>query len=129
MIEERTLRRVFKRRHACSAYQLRLAYKNYLKIRKLKTHEKVMFYYRGVELGFTQKQLEVLKLISRGFSNVKIAQKFKVKVATVKLLVYRLMRYLERILGGNIDRFYLVILAQELDLDHCMFNGNGIVKD
>ena len=84
------------------------------KVLKLGVNKRYLIKYREVDLLFTLKQIEVLSLIAKGFSNSKIAKKFKTRESTIKLMVYRLMRYLEDALGEKIDRFYLVILTQEI---------------
>lgn len=78
---------------------------------------KVVCNYKGISIGVTPKQVEVLKLVAQGFSNTKIAKKLGVKESTIKLLIYRLMKHLERRLYESVDRFYLVIIAQQLDFE------------
>ena len=125
-IQEQKIKNVFKRRKKCSLYQLTRNYRNYMKQKKLNQWDKTMFRYRNLRLALTANQAEVLRLIAKGFSNIKIAQKLSRKEATVKLLIYRLMKYLEEVLYEKVDRFYLVIIAQELVLDSepCEKNGN-----
>ena len=96
--------------------ELMLDYENYLRNRKLAINQKTVFIYNGAEILLTQRQIMVLQLVAQGFSNSKIARKLGVKVSAMKLLIYRLMRSLERVLCENIDRFYLVIIAQRLEL-------------
>lgn len=92
-----------------------LDYENYVKQRKLATNQKFIFNYKGIKLAFTQKQVSVLKLVTKGYSNIKIAQILNAKEATIKLLTYRLMKYLEAILYEKIDRYYLVVIAQGIE--------------
>lgn len=117
-MREPRLKHTFKKFRRSSFNQLMLKYKKYLNHIKLTNNQKAIFNYNGITVGLTPKQIEVLKLIAKGFSNGKIAKKLLTKEATVKLLIYRLMKYLERMLyEENIDRFNLVIIAQKLDLD------------
>ena len=116
MMQELRLKKVLRKRRANSAYQLMLEYKNYMRQRKFAWHQKYVFSFRDINIGLTKKQIEVLRFVGKGFSNAKIAQELSKKEATVKLLIYRLMKYLEKILYEPVDRFYLVIIAQELNL-------------
>ena len=97
--------------------ELRLDYDNYLTERKLAVGQKILFYYSGIKIGLTQKQINVLKLVSKGYSNMKIAQCMAVREDSIKLLIYRLMKYMEEVLEESVDRFYLVVIAQQLGLD------------
>ena len=97
--------------------ELKLDYDNYLTERKLAVGQKILFYYSGIKIGLTQKQINVLKLVAKGYSNMKIAQCMIVREDSIKLLIYRLMKYLEEILEESVDRFYLVVIAQQLGLD------------
>jgi len=81
---------------------------------KLSINKRYLIKYRQVDLLFTLKQMEVISLISKGFSNSKIAKQIETRESTIKLMIYRLMRYLEDALGENVDRFYLIILSQEI---------------
>ncbi len=100
-----------------SPLEFKLDYDNYLNERKLAVGQKILFYYSGIKLGLTQKQINVLKLVAKGYSNMKIAQCMTVREDSIKLLIYRLMKYLEAVLEESVDRFYLVIIAQQLALD------------
>lgn len=111
------------------SYELILDYENYLQEKKLLASRKIVFDYKDTKLGFTEKQIEVLKLIAKGFSNIKIAKKLKIRESAVKLLVYRLMKYLETILSESIDRYSLIIIAQELDLDQEITNHRCTVTN
>ena len=115
-MKEQLAKEMFKRKRGRTSYQLMLDYANYIKQRKLATNQKILFDYRGVKLAFTPKQLTVLNLVAKGFSNCKIAQLLLMKESTVKLLIYRLMKYMEAVLYDKIDRFYIVIIAQQLGL-------------
>ena len=84
------------------------------KVIKLSINKRYLIEYRKVDLLFTLKQMEVISLISKGFSNSKIAKQIETRESTIKLMVYRLMKYLEDALGENVDRFYLIILSQEI---------------
>ena len=103
--------------HLNSPLEFKLDYENYVNERKLATGQRILFDYSGVKIGLTRKQIEVLKLVAKGFSNIKIAQCLSVKEASVKLLIYSLMKNLEEVLEENVDRFYLVVIAQQLCLD------------
>ncbi len=100
-----------------SPLEFKLDYDNYLNERKLATGQRILFNYNEVKIGLTQKQINVLKLVAKGFSNIKIAHCLYVKESAVKLLIYRLMKSLEEDLNESIDRFYLVVIAQQLGLD------------
>ena len=100
-----------------SPLEFRLDYDNYLSERRLALGQKILFYYNGIRIGLTQKQINVLKLVAKGFSNIKIAECIGARESSIKLLIYRLMKYLEEELGESVDRFYLVIIAQQLALD------------
>lgn len=100
-----------------SPLELKLDYDNFLNERKLAAGQKILFYYEGIKIGLTQKQIDVLKLVAQGYSNMKIAQFLRVREDSIKLLIYRLMKYLEKVLEENVDRFYLVVIAQQLALD------------
>ena len=97
--------------------ELRLDYDNYLTERKLAVGQKILFYYNGIKIGLTQKQINVLKFVAKGYSNIKIAHCMAVRETSMKLLIYRLMKYLEEALEESVDRFYLVVIAQQLGLD------------
>jgi DNA-binding CsgD family transcriptional regulator len=84
------------------------------KVIKLSINKRYLIKYRKADLLFTLKQMEVISLISKGFSNLKIAKQIGIRESTIKLMVYRLMRYLEDALGEKVDRFYLIILSQEV---------------
>ena len=100
-----------------SPLEFKLDYDNYLSEKRLMSGQRILFDYSGVKIGLTRKQIEVLKLVAKGFSNIKIAQCLSVKEAAVKLLIYRLMKYMEETLEETVDRFYLVVIAQQLGLD------------
>ncbi len=70
--------------------------------------------YKDLDLLLTFRQMEIISLISMGYSNLKIAKKTKVRESAVKLMIYRLVKYLDRILEEKIDRFYLIVLSQEI---------------
>ncbi|MFE0133143.1 response regulator [Streptomyces sp. NPDC059037] len=61
--------------------------------------------------GITDREVEVLTLVGRGFSNAEIASELFITVATVKAHVARLFTKL-----GARDRVQLVIIAYELGL-------------
>ncbi len=105
-----------------SSYQRILEYENYIKQKKLVTNQKLIFEYNDMYLGLTQKQIIILRLVAKGLSNIKIAEELDLKDATVKLIIYRLTKYLERALFEKIDRFYLIIIAQKLQLDDALNN-------
>ena len=100
-----------------SPLEFQFDYDNYLTEKKLALGQKILFNCNGVKIGLTQKQINVLKLVAKGFSNMKIAQCLSVKETAIKLLIYRLMKYLEETLEESVDRFYLVVIAQQLALD------------
>lgn len=124
MLQEK-IKYEFKRRRACSANHLLLHYHNRIKQSRIPPYEKILFGYRNLKLSFTPNQIEVLKLVARGYSNTKIAKKLFRKEATVKLLIYRLMKYMEEVLYESVDRFYLVIIAQELYVESESYEENG----
>lgn len=109
---------VFKRIDSSVTYEPGLDYENYIQQRKLLIGQKILVKYRDKNLAFTKRQLEMLKLIAMGFSNLKIAKILNAKETTIKLLIYRLMKYIENVLDEKLDRFYLIVIAQEL------FNNN-----
>ena len=82
----------------------------------LSPNRKIICSYKGVRIALTGKQIEVLKLVAKGFSNSRISQQLKTKEPTLKLQIYRLMKYLESNILENIDRFYLVVIAQQIEL-------------
>ena len=115
------MKTMLRKRRASSPYQMMLDYRNYLrqkKLNKLSKKEKNICQYKELKLAFTPKQIEVLRLIAEGFSNAKIAQKLGTKENTVKLLIYRLMKSMEGHLHESIDRFSLIIIAQQLELEY-----------
>lgn len=69
-------------------------------------------------MAFTERQFYILNLVARGYSNSRVAKEISIKESAVKINVYRLMKKLEAILNENIDRFYLVILAQRLKIEY-----------
>ena len=102
---------------ASSPLEFRIDYENYLNQRKLTSGRRFLFDYNESTIGFTLKQIKVLKLVSKGYANAKIAQCLGVRESAVKLLIYRMMKYLEEELSEDVDRFYLVIIAQQLGLE------------
>jgi DNA-binding CsgD family transcriptional regulator len=100
-----------------SPFELQLDYDNYLNERRLASGRRILFNYNGSKIGLTQKQINVLKLVAKGFSNAKIAQCLSVREQAIKLLIYRLMKYIEKVLHESVDRFYLIVIAQQLGLD------------
>ena len=79
-------------------------------------YQRKIFYHKGNNITLTEKQINLLRLVAKGFSNIKIARELNKKESAIKLSIHRIMKYLEVILNENIDRFYLIIVAQELDL-------------
>lgn len=116
-MDDNQVENICAKRQFGSSYPLVLDYENCLRERRLTANEKIIFDYKDTEIGFTQKQIEVLRLIAKGFSNIKIAKILRMKEAAIKLSVYRLMKYLEVTLEEKIDRYSLIIIAQELDLN------------
>lgn len=98
-------------------YALVLEYENYIKQRRLLTGQKIEVKYKDQNLAFTKKQIEILKLIAKGLSNPKIAKGLGVKETAIKLLTYRIMKYLENVLKQKLDRFYLIVIAQQINFD------------
>ena len=88
--------------------------KNCIALRKLFYKNKTIFNYKGITIAFTPKQIKLLKLVSQGFSNTKVAQELQCSESSVRLTIYRLIKYLEVLLLKNIDRYSLIIFAQEL---------------
>lgn len=124
-IQEQKIKNVFKRRRKCSSYQLMINYHNYIKQKQLNFGDKIMFKYKDLRFSLTPNQAEVLRLVAKGFSNMKIAKKLSKKEVTIKLFIYRLMKYLEDVLYESVDRFHLVIIAQGLILDSESYEKNG----
>ena len=116
-MEDSSTENLLSRTQLSSPLEFQLDYDNYLNERKLALGQRILFYYSGIKIGLTQKQINVLKLVAKGFSNIKIAHCLYVKESAVKLLIYRLMKSLEEDLNESIDRFYLVVIAQQLGLD------------
>ncbi|MBI2995834.1 MAG: hypothetical protein HYY52_03915 [Candidatus Melainabacteria bacterium] len=106
-----------KTRSTFSAYEQIIDHQNYLKQKGILLNQKTILNHKGIKIALTHKQIKVLKLVAGGFSNEKISKELIMKKCTVKLLLYRLMKYLEDVLYERIDRFSLIIIAQELDLD------------
>ncbi len=77
-------------------------------------NRKILYIYKGKYLAFTAKQIDVLHLVSLGYSNAKIAKRLFMKESTVKLITYRIMRYIERSFKEKVDRFSLIVIAQKL---------------
>ena len=86
--------------------------------------EKIILNYKETKMEFTKRQLEVMELVAKGFSNTKISHILKTNESTIKLLIYRIKKYIECITLERIDRFYLVIIAQELSLDSSLKISN-----
>ena len=107
-----------------SPYEKLLDYNNYVEQKKASKHHKVPVNYNSVQVRFTSRQIEILKLVAQGLSNTRIAKKLECKETAVKLIVYRIMKNLEDILYEDIDRYYLVILAQQFKLDVNLFLGD-----
>ena len=114
-MEEQSQNNNFRKRTVNSGFNVMLDYKNYLKQKRLYPSNKAIFAYKGVKIALSQKQIRVLKLVAQGFSNIRVAHELSMKETTIKLLVYRLKKYLESVLYEDVDRFYLVIIAQELE--------------
>lgn len=128
-MEKQTIENILRRKRMGSFNSLVLEYKNYIKQKKINLNQRTILNCNGTKLALTLKQIQVLQLIAKGFSNSKIASKLGIKETTIKLLVYRLMRCLENILQENVDRFYLVIIAQQLissEHELCVKNYNSI---
>ena len=115
IMEEQLLKVEIKRKEICPSYEFMLDYENYLETKNITSKQKTVVFYNGIKLAFTARQFEILKFISMGYSNNKIAKRLNMKSAAMRLSVYRLMKYFEHKLCGNVDRFYLVIIAQELE--------------
>ena len=109
-------------------HQMMLDYQNYLKQRKLLKNKKTVFLYKETQLAFTPKQIKILKFIAKGFSNIKIAQSLMMKEPTIKILVYRLMKYLEGVLCEHVDRYHLIIIAQEMNLEGGLCMNKGLPR-
>lgn len=104
------------RKKVCNYNNLEPHFEKYIKLKKLNLNQKILINYKGTRIGFTERQIKVLKLIAKGLSNIKIAEKLQAKESAIKLLVYRLMKYLEEMFYERVDRYYLIIIAQELNL-------------
>ncbi len=101
-----------------SPLELRIDYESCLNEKKFASGRRFSFDYDGCKIGFTAKQIKALKFVAKGYSNQKIAHCLGMKESSIKLLIYRIMKYLEKELSENVDRFYLVIIAQQLELDN-----------
>ncbi len=123
-VNEETIKSILRAKKECSSYSLMLEYKNYIARKQQSANLKSTFEYKESKLSFTYKQIEILKLVAKGFSNLKITKKLLLKESTVKLNIYRVMRYIERVLLEKVDRFYLIIIAQNLDLE----SNNDVTK-
>ena len=86
--------------------------------RVLFINRKILYIYKGKYLAFTAKQIDILHLVSLGYSNMKIARKLSMKEPTVKLITYRIMRYVERTFKEKVDRFSLIVIAQRLGVSN-----------
>ena len=91
-------------------------YESYLNSKKPFSYQKKLLGLNGYDVFLTQKQIDILKFVAKGFSNGRIAKELRKKESAIKLSIYRTMKYLEIILDKNVDRFSLIIIAQELDL-------------
>ena len=100
-----------------SPYEKSLALANYINQKKASKYHKIPLDYNNIQIWFTTRQIEILKLVAQGLSNTKIARKLDCKEVAVKLIVYRIIKQLEAILYEDIDRYYLVIIAQQLKFD------------
>lgn len=104
--------------HHITPYELKLEFENYLRQRKKFANKKLVFEYNETKITLTKKQIKVLFYIAQGYSNQKIAKELGTRETAVKLLIYRLMKYLESTLYEQIDRYYLIIVAQKLHLEN-----------
>ena len=116
-MQEQTLKHKLNKNINYSPLDLKLDFETYLRKRKINTNKKLLVEYEGVKIALTQKQIEVLTYVAKGYSNIKIAKELTAKESTIKLLIYRLIKYLESVLYERIDRFYLIIIAQKFNLD------------
>ncbi|MBI1858516.1 MAG: hypothetical protein HYR97_05320 [Candidatus Melainabacteria bacterium] len=116
-MQEQTLKHTLNKNINYSPLDLKLDFETYLRKRKINTNKKLLVEYEGIKIALTQKQIEVLTYVAKGYSNIKIAKELTAKESTMKLLIYRLIKYLESVLYERIDRFYLIIIAQKFNLD------------
>ncbi len=86
-------------------------------LRQFNINRKYIYCYNGNQLRLTIKQIEILRLVAQGYSNSKIARRLIMKESTLKITIYRLIKYLECVLLEKIDRFYLIIIAQRLGVE------------
>ncbi len=103
--------------YSSSPFEFKLDYANYVSEKRFTSGRRVLFDYNQNKIALTQKQINVMKLVAKGYSNRKIAECLPAKESAVKLLTYRLMKDLEEELCEKIDRFYLVVIAQKLKLE------------
>lgn len=96
-----------------SPYEKLLDYNNYIEEKRASKHHKIPVDYNNVQVRFTSRQIEILKLVAQGLSNTRIAKKLNCRETAVKLVIYRITKNLEEILYEDIDRYYLVIIAQK----------------
>ncbi|GEM_PF-2164022 len=107
-----------------SPYEKLLDYNNYIEQKRASKHHKIPVDYNNVQVRFTLRQIEILRLVAQGLSNARIAKKLDCKETAVKLVVYRIMKNLEEILYEDIDRYYLVVIAQQFKFDIDLPLGN-----
>ena len=100
-----------------SPYEKLLDYNNYIEQKRASKHHKIPVDYNNVQVRLTSRQIKVLKLVAEGLSNTRIAKKLNCRETAVKLVIYRIMKNLEEILYEDIDRYYLVIIAQKFKFD------------
>lgn len=97
-----------------SPFELLIDYDNYIKKKRFATNKKSLFKFKDEYVAVTRKQIEILNLIAKGFSNSKIAKELNKSDNSVKLSVYRLIEYFERTLNIKLDRYLIIIVAQNL---------------
>ena len=113
-MSEHKLKKTHERVKESFSCEIKLDYEEYLRQRKFLLYQKRLFDFKGNRIALTEKQINILKLVAKGFSNTKIAGELSRKESTVKLSVHRIMKYLELVLDENVDRFYLIIIAQQI---------------
>ena len=79
------------------------------------TNKKFIYSYKcGVDIPLTSRQIILLSLISKGFSNIKIARILLKKETSIKLSIHRIIKYIEFFTCEKLDRYSIIIFAQEL---------------
>ncbi len=115
--ENSMLEKILQEKHITqdsSPYEKLLAYNTYVKKKKANKCNKLPADYNNIKLSLTSRQIQVLKLVALGLSNCRIAKRLNCTESAVKLVIHRSVKYLERVICEDIDRFSLIIIAQQI---------------